>query len=92
MKKEQIINTTKQISTLVVSTGVAMIVGNLTVLATPSTVTAVGKVVMGAGRLAMSYMIADKTAEYVEDKIDEFVNQMSDITKDEKPNEEATDE
>lgn len=76
MKKREIVKT---VAGVVVTTGVSIIVGNVVRGFTPADANKVVKGLVLVGGFALSGMIGDHTAKYVETMIDDTADQLSGV-------------
>lgn len=80
MKKVDMI---KAAGSIIISVGVGAIVGNVIKCTTPPSVGTIKRVCIGVGGFVLSSMIGDKTTEYAEKKVDDAVNSIKNMVKEE---------
>lgn len=89
MEKKEVLKTGKQILTFMVSLGTGAIIANAISHTSPANMHVLKKACVLVGGLALGSMVSDKTTEYAEQKVDEFVDA---IQVSEESDEMATDE
>lgn len=80
----------KNVAKVVVSIGVGAVVGNAVKCTTPEDTKGIGKLVVTLGSLVIANMISDKSADYVEKKIDDTVEEVKDALAEVEPTKKET--
>lgn len=81
------ITVVKAVGGIVVSSAVSMVVNNAVKMATPENIGKVAKIATAIGGAALSFVISDKVTSYIEVKVDDTIEVVKGIGKDEESQE-----